>query len=475
MKKLLAMLLAALMCLTGIAALAENTLEGFIDEGSYVLQLADPEGDLGWLAASEDESVVKVHDADLLEDTFVVRFDPVADGETTVSLKHYTGIACDQAHTWDLTVKDGAIEEPTGGSYTASPDPSECDPYLLGEWETEDGMAVMTVEKNPGGAAWDVSVTAAEGKNAYQFMTTIYNDCDRDGFVYDKGKYWEVPITDGTENTELGEASVAGTVGIFTLSGDPENLTLSWSDDQRPDFAMDFHRQAEAADSDAIAERFSDTWVTDGYTAEIWFDADAKAFMCNMVLNDDSFVDFTDCRYDADTDTLICENGTRYFVSYNQEKADHDRDVVDTGVTAVFTEKNNVLTCEDSLGQFAGVTLLRLDDAEIADGAAEASELYEQADMDAAIILINAEFSQWKGCEMNSLTYAGDEADTEENRAWLSDLNGKDYTHVMEFLSSFHSPVEGGGAWEADTDYNDYQWWLARTEDGGWELVTWGY
>ena len=166
--------------------------------------------------------------------------------------------------------------------------------------------------------------------------------------------------------------------------------------------------------------------------------------MCNMVLNDDSFVDFTDCRYDADTDTLICENGTRYFVSYNQEKADHDRDVVDTGVTAVFQPPRP-------------------------------PELYEQADMEAAIILINAEFSQWKGCEMNSLTYAGDEADTEENRAWLSDLNGKDYTHVMEFLSSFHSPVEGGGAWEADTDYNDYQWWLARTENGSWELVTWGY
>ena len=35
MKKLLAMLLAALMCLTGIAALAENALEGSIDEGSW--------------------------------------------------------------------------------------------------------------------------------------------------------------------------------------------------------------------------------------------------------------------------------------------------------------------------------------------------------------------------------------------------------------------------------------------------------
>ena len=52
---------------------------------------------------------------------------------------------------------------------------------------------------------------------------------------------------------------------------------------------------------------------------------------------------------------------------------------------------------------------------------------------------------------------------------------GKDYVQVVEFLSDFHSPVEGGGTWETDTEYTDWQWWLAREKDGGWQLLTWGY
>jgi len=103
------------------------------------------------------------------------------------------------------------------------------------------------------------------------------------------------------------------------------------------------------------------------------------------------------------------------------------------------------------------------------------SDLYTQADMDEAIALINAEFSAWTGCEMHSLRYAGDEANTAENLAWMNELGEKEYAQVIEFLSDFHSPVEGGGAWEADTEYTDWQWWLAREEGGGWELLTWGY
>ena len=52
---------------------------------------------------------------------------------------------------------------------------------------------------------------------------------------------------------------------------------------------------------------------------------------------------------------------------------------------------------------------------------------------------------------------------------------GKNYTHVAELLADFHSPVQGGGAWEADKEYTDYQWWLARTDDGGWQLLSFGY
>ena len=53
---------------------------------------------------------------------------------------------------------------------------------------------------------------------------------------------------------------------------------------------------------------------------------------------------------------------------------------------------------------------------------------------------------------------------------------GKQYVQVAEFLSDFHSPVEEGPyTWELDTEYRDYQWWLARLKDGPWKIVSWGY
>jgi len=104
------------------------------------------------------------------------------------------------------------------------------------------------------------------------------------------------------------------------------------------------------------------------------------------------------------------------------------------------------------------------------------SVLYSQADMDAAVEKIRAEFSTWEGCELHSLRYAGDECCSDENLSWMIDLgDGESFTACIEFLSDFHSPVKGGGAWEPDSEYTDWQWWLARTENGDWKLMTWGY
>ena len=52
---------------------------------------------------------------------------------------------------------------------------------------------------------------------------------------------------------------------------------------------------------------------------------------------------------------------------------------------------------------------------------------------------------------------------------------GADYVKVIAFLMDFHSPKEQIGAWEADHEYKDYQWWLAADQDGSWDIVTWGY
>ena len=224
-----------------------------------------------------------------------------------------------------------------------------------------------------------------------------------------------------------------------------------------------------------VIDRFSDTWVADGYSAEIWFDDETSAFKCELALKDDTFCDFETCAYDADSDALVCSDGSRYTSTYNQKTTDYDKDVQETGITATFTLKDEQLTCADSKDLLKGVTFVRLDASETADAAAETSKTFTQADMDAAIALINAEFNTWKGCELYGIRYAGDAENNAENLKWLNDLKDKKYTACMLFFSDFHSPVEGGGAWEPDQDYNDYQWWLAREDGGDWELVTWGY
>ena len=155
MKKQIVILMTLALLLCGMAARAETDpaasgteISCQIVEGSYVIRIDDPEGDLGWIAddMAQDASVVKLFDAGLVGDTFVVRYDPVGDGKVTVGVRHYTGIACDEAHTFDLYVENGAVTESTGGSYAASPDEAEQDPCLSGEWmESETQFTQMTI------------------------------------------------------------------------------------------------------------------------------------------------------------------------------------------------------------------------------------------------------------------------------------------------------------------------------------------
>ncbi len=93
-----------------------------------------------------------------------------------------------------------------------------------------------------------------------------------------------------------------------------------------------------------------------------------------------------------------------------------------------------------------------------------------------AVVQIKCQFATWEGCELHSIRYAGDANCTGENLKWLNGISkdGK-YTSVAKFLMDFHAPKEQVGAWEADTEYTDYEWWLARSEDSGWEIVTQGY
>ena len=110
------------------------------------------------------------------------------------------------------------------------------------------------------------------------------------------------------------------------------------------------------------------------------------------------------------------------------------------------------------------------------------SELYTEDELNAAVEAIMAQFSEFEGCKLYDIRYAGDDANNEKNLEWMNDLApGKGYeanfTQVAEFLSDFHSPINNieGTGFDADHDYTDWQWWLARSGDGEWKILTWGY
>lgn len=103
------------------------------------------------------------------------------------------------------------------------------------------------------------------------------------------------------------------------------------------------------------------------------------------------------------------------------------------------------------------------------------SKLFTKEELEEAVVQIKCKFASFAGCELRSIRYAGDDANTEDNLKWLNELgDGDPYTAAAEFRMDFHTAKDSRVLAE-DTDYKDYRWWLGRTADGGWEIVTWGY
>lgn len=148
----------------------------------------------------------------------------------------------------------------------------------------------------------------------------------------------------------------------------------------------------------------------------------------------------------------------------------HIRYVGDKAVAKEITDKG--ITLEEYLDKIPA-TAASIDYKE--------SKVYSKEDMDAAILVVKKEFENWKGCELHSISYAGDQCNSDENISWAKELKDgkKEYAQVIQFTMDFHSPKEEDllkdTAWEPDSEYEDYQWYLARENGGEWELVSSGY
>ena len=111
-----------------------------------------------------------------------------------------------------------------------------------------------------------------------------------------------------------------------------------------------------------------------------------------------------------------------------------------------------------------------------------ASKIFSKDDMDAAITEVLTMFDKWQGCELHSILYVGDECNNAENLRWMNELAAakghKDkMVYCIEFLSDFYvsREAEKHTTFNPETEYKNWQWWLARSENGEWQLLTFGY
>ena len=294
MKKLIAILLAAALCLIGFAMAeevkADEKFNTLIEDGEFIIQVA-ADGDQAWVAddMSQDDTVVELAYADTLEDTFVARYTPVGDGDVTVAVRHFIGIACDEMMTWDLHVEGGAVTEVLGGSYTLRPDDETIATQVAGSWiEEETQFTRMTIEKNPE-SGLDVEIVSPMTHGAYIFKTGIDYDCELDAFVYDKGKFWSVPITDSDEEVELGDAAVAGTTGSFSFVDDEGELKLAWYDDSQENTIIFVPYVEEEAEETELTG-FVDDVCPDDCGLQFTYDADVLEITYEDYTDDEDMV-----------------------------------------------------------------------------------------------------------------------------------------------------------------------------------------
>ena len=262
MKKLIAMLLVAALALMGCAfagtAEEESPINVMIAEGSFIVQIKVEEGDEGWVASdmSQDDTVLKLYNAEVIEDTFVARYDPVGDGTMCVTVKHMDGDVCDKAYRWDVTVVDGATKDIVALPELVAPDEATLTPLIAGEWQVNDNiMAGMTITKNDG-KGWALQIATAY-PGVYVFQADLFYDCELDTFVYTGGKVYKSEITN-TPKVVLGELLNEDAGGSLRIvKTDDGETRLVWHNELSPEEDAQFYRpedieepMAEGADSD---------------------------------------------------------------------------------------------------------------------------------------------------------------------------------------------------------------------------------
>lgn len=300
MKKIIAMLMVAALALMGCAfaetAQDENAINALIDEGSFVVQIPVAENDEGWVAddMAQDDTVLKLYDADVIENTFVARYDPAGDGDMGVTVRHMDGDVCDRFVYWAVTVKDGAVQTFVEKARGEAPDEKALDAIVSGEWQINDNiMAGMTIAKNEG-KGWSMQIaTAYPSVNVFQ--ADLFYDCELDQFVYTGGRVYQSEITNSPE-VVLGEQIKDDASGSIQVVEDENGgVRLRWHNDLSPEEDALFYRPegdgepfAEGADSDWYMNVLADPELSEQFPYHAFVDVNGNGVPVLIVTTTES-------------------------------------------------------------------------------------------------------------------------------------------------------------------------------------------
>ena len=103
------------------------------------------------------------------------------------------------------------------------------------------------------------------------------------------------------------------------------------------------------------------------------------------------------------------------------------------------------------------------------------STIFAIEDRKNAAGLVADKINSFDGCKLYAVKYEGD-AVSQKNLDYCNSLaeKGTTYKDCIVFTSFFRSPILDGGAWNANEIYS-WSWYLARTEDGPWDIIAYGY
>jgi hypothetical protein len=118
----------------------------------------------------------------------------------------------------------------------------------------------------------------------------------------------------------------------------------------------------------------------------------------------------------------------------------------------------------------------RTDDAEVVIGE---STRFSPAEIEDAVAAVKDDFREFKDCVLLEIRYDEAFSDTGADsylRYGGGSGGGVARENVMVLESSFHVGKSAGPAWNRDTDYTGYAWYLVRAEgSAAWQVVDYGY